>query len=118
MTTDNDNKVIGTEETTETNSNKKRTRVRSPYLFPAHGLDMALQVAERVEMEGGGSLSEAALAVSMSSSAKSSTFRLKTLTAKQFGLVVKSGPNLVTTPLGKAIFKPTHEMGRFEICQP
>ena len=90
-------------------TSQRRQRVRSPYLFPAYGIATALQVAERVESDGGGSLNEATLAIAMSSSAKSSTFRLKTLTAKQFGILAKNGPDLQTTALGKAILKPTHE---------
>ena len=88
---------------------QKNRRVRSPYLFPAYGIDTALKVAETVESHGGGSLNEAALAMAMSSSAKSSTFRLKTLTGKQFGIIAKIGPDLQTTRLGKAILKPTYE---------
>ena len=92
-----------------TEGNQKKQRVRSPYLFPAYGIATALQVAKIVESDGGGSLSEAALAMAMSSSAKSSTFRLKVLTGKQFGLLAKNGSNVQTTPLGKAILKPTHD---------
>ena len=88
---------------------QQKRRVRSPYLFPAYAIATALQVAEIVENDGGGSLNEATLAMAMSSSAKSSTFRLKTLTGKQFGVIAKSGENLQTTPLGKAILKPTHD---------
>ena len=95
------------EETTQESQPQKR--IRSPYLFPAYGIATALQVGQIVESDGGGSLSETALAMAMSSSAKSSTFRLKTLTAKQFGIVTKNGPNLLTTPLAKAIFKPTRD---------
>lgn len=87
-----------------------KKRVRSPYLFPAYGLGHAIQVAQRVETDGGGTLSEETLAIALGgSSTKSSTFRLQTLTPRQFGLLDKNGPNLSTTSLAKAIFKPTSD---------
>ncbi len=92
-----------------TPAKERKKPVRSPYLFPAYGLGLALEIAGRVESDGGGSLSEETLAIAMAASAKSSTFRLKTLTARQFGLLEKHGPNLSTTPLAKAIFKPTND---------
>ena len=87
----------------------KRKRVRSPYLFPAYDFGLARQIAERVEKDGAGSLSEETLAIALRLSAKSSGFQLKTLTARQFGLLAKHGNVLSTTPLAKTIFKPTDE---------
>ena len=48
----------------------------------------------------------------MTASVKSSTFRLKALTPRQFGLLEKSGPNLSTTRLAKAILKPANDRER------
>ncbi|MEK7274470.1 MAG: hypothetical protein AAB110_04360 [Candidatus Desantisbacteria bacterium] len=62
-----------------------------------------------MERDGGGSLSEETLAIALCLSAKSSGFHLKTLTARQFGLLTKQGETLSTTPLAKAIFKPKNE---------
>lgn len=87
----------------------KRTRQRSAYLFPAYDFSTALDIAQRVEENGNGSLSEETLAVNMGLSAKSSGFKLKTLTARQFQLLTKQGETLITTPTAKAILKPTSE---------
>jgi len=86
-----------------------KKRMRSPYLFPAYDFSMARQIAERVEKDGAGSLSEETLAIALHLSAKSSGFQLKTLTARQFGLLTKQRETLSTTPMAKAIFKPTTE---------
>jgi hypothetical protein len=84
-------------------------RVRSPYLFPAYNFALARQIAERVEQDGAGSLSEETLAIALHLSSKSSGFQLKALTARQFGLLTKQGEMLSTTPLAKRIFKPVNE---------
>lgn len=86
-----------------------KKRMRSPYLFPAYDFSMARQITERVEKDGAGSLSEETLAIALHLSAKSSGFQLKTLTARQFGLLTKQRETLSTTPMAKAIFKPTTE---------
>lgn len=86
-----------------------KKRMRSPYLFPAYDFSMARQIAERVEKDGAGSLSEETLAIALHLSIKSSGFQLKTLTARQFGLLTKQRETLSTTPMAKAIFKPTTE---------
>lgn len=91
---------------------QKKQRIRSPYLFPAYNFNMARQIAEVVEKDGAGILSEETLAIALHLSAKSSGFQLKTLTARQFGLLTKQGEMLATTPLAKAIFKPTTEPER------
>ena len=87
----------------------RKRPVRSEFHFPIYPLSVALEVTEKVEMEGGGSLSEAALAISLGASTKSSGFQLKVLTAKQFGLLTKQGDNLMVTPIGKSIFKPVSD---------
>lgn len=87
----------------------KRKRVRSPYLFPAYNFSLARQIAETVERDGAGSLSEETLAITLRLSVKSSGFQLKTLTARQFGLLAKHGNMLSTTPLAKAIINPEDE---------
>lgn len=96
------------------NSNEKqaqptRTHKRSPYLFPAYDFGLARQIAEKVERDGAGSLSEETLAIALRLSVKSSGFQLKALASRQFGLITKQGPMLTTTPLAKAIFKPINE---------
>jgi len=48
----------------------------------------------------------------LGASAKSSGFRLRTLAARQFGLMTKQGDMLRNTPLAKAIIKPTNETER------
>ena len=95
-------------ESTQTRtSTGRKARQRSVYLFPAYGFTTALDIARRVEESGGGSLSEDTLAVNLGLSVKSSGFRLKSLAARQFQLVVKQGDTLSTTPVAKAILKPT-----------
>ncbi len=89
------------------NAGARKARQRSVYLFPAYGFTTALDIARRVEESGGGTLTEETLAVSMGLSVKSSGFRLKSLAARQFQLVTKQGQTLITTPVAKAIFKPT-----------
>ena len=85
----------------------RKARQRSVYLFPAYGFTTALDIARRVEESGGGTLTEETLAVNLGLSVKSSGFRLKNLAARQFQLISKQGEILATTPVAKAIFKPT-----------
>ena len=85
----------------------RKSPVRSEYLFPAYALGTALVIAERVERDGAGSLTEQTLAMAMSMSVKGSTFKLRHLTARQFGLLSRQGDTLSTTPRSKAIFKST-----------
>lgn len=86
---------------------KARKRpVRAEFPFPIYPLSAALEIARKVETEYAGSLTEATLAIALAASAKSSGFQLKVLTAKQFGLLIKQGDNLMTTKLAKSIFKP------------
>lgn len=91
----------------ERSSTGRKQRQRSAYLFPAYGFTTALDIARRVEEGGGGTLSEETLALNLGLSAKSSGFRLKSLAARQFQLITKQGDTLSTTPVAKAIFKPT-----------
>lgn len=95
-----------------TRDKARKSPVRSQYLFPAYGFSDGLELARYVERDGGGTLTEATLAVNMSMSAKSSAFRLRGLTARQFGLLLKTGEQLTSTPLLKAILKPTSEAER------
>lgn len=96
---------------TEEQQNKKPRKrpIRSRYLFPAYDFGIARQITEKVEFEGAGRLSEATLAIALHVSAKSSGFKLKTLAARQFRLLTKERDMLSTTPLAKAILKPTTE---------
>lgn len=96
-----------TQENQGRSNSARKTRQRSVYLFPAYGFTTALDIARRVEESGGGSLTEETLAVNLGLSAKSSGFRLKSLAARQFQLISKQGDTLFTTPVAKAIFKPT-----------
>lgn len=96
----------GSQGTSRTGTTRK-ARQRSVYLFPAYGFTTALDIARRVEESGGGTLTEETLAVNMGLSVKSSGFRLKSLAARQFQLISKQGETLTTTPVAKAIFKPT-----------
>lgn len=90
----------------------RKKRVRSPYLFPVYDFGVARRIAERVERDGAGSLSEETLAIALGVSAKSSGYRLRTLTARQFRLLTKQGEILSTTLLAKAMLKPTTEEER------
>ena len=96
---------------TEEQQNKRPRKrpVRSRYLFPSYDFGIARQITEKVEFEGAGRLSEVNLAISLGVSAKSSGFKLKALSARQFRLLLKSRDVLSTTPLAKAILKPTNE---------
>jgi hypothetical protein len=87
----------------------RKKPVRSRFQFPSYDFGVARQITEKVEFEGAGHLSEQTLAISLHASAKSSGFRLKTLAARQFQLLTKEGNMLTTTPLAKAILKPTSE---------
>jgi hypothetical protein len=89
-----------------TQAKKFRKYVRSRFSFPSYNFGTALQLADKVEYEGGGRLTDATLAISLKASAKSSGFRLRTLAARQFGLLDKQGEMLVTTTRAKAILKP------------
>lgn len=88
-------------------SSARKRPVRSRLLFPAYGFNAAFQIAKTVEMDGNGSLTEESLAIALELSVKSSGFKLKTLTARQFGLLTKSGTIISTTPLTKAMVRPT-----------
>lgn len=88
----------------------RKTRVKSAYLFPMYDFNTAKLIADTIERDGAGNLTEETLAIALGSSVKSSGFQLKALTARQFGLVTKQGNTLSTTNLEKAIFKPTSEV--------
>lgn len=96
----------------------RKVRQRSVYLFPAYSFAVALDIARRVEENGGGTLAEETLAVGLGLSAKSSGFRLKSLAARQFHLVSKQGKTLTSTAVAKAILKPTsNEDAQRGFCQ-
>ncbi len=96
----------------------RKVRQRSVYLFPAYSFTVALDIARRVEESGGGTLIEETLALDLGLSAKSSGFRLKSLSARQFQLVSKKGKTLTSTPVAKAILKPTsNEDAQRGFCQ-
>lgn len=90
-------------------SSGRKERRRSIYKFPAYDFKVALEIAGKVEDNGGGTLSEETLAVSLGLSKSSSGFRLKILAARNFNLLVKRGASLSTTPIAKAILKPTSD---------
>ena len=92
----------------------RKVPVRSVYLFPAYDFSVAKQIAERVEQDGGGKLSEHTLARAMEQSVKSSAFQLRVLTARQFGLVIRHDKEVETTTLAKAILKPLAPDERFK----
>lgn len=96
----------------EQKSKTRKRPVRSGYLFPSYDFGVARKIAENVERNGAGILSEETLAITLGASAKSSGFRLRALAARQFGLLTKQGDTLKTTPLAKAIIKPTNESER------
>jgi hypothetical protein len=87
----------------------RKRPVKSPHLFPSYPFNTAITLASMVARDGGGSLSEATLAMILGISAKSSGFRLKVLSARQFGLVAKNGEILSATPLAKAIIQPASQ---------
>ena len=89
------------------NSSSRKVRQRSAFLFPSYGFSTALDIARQVEESGGGSLTEETLAVSLGLSKGSSGFRLKSLAARHFNLLSKQGSTVTTTPIAKAILKPT-----------
>ena len=91
------------------NGSRRKARQRPAYPFPAYGFSIALDIARRVEESGGGTLSEETLAVNLGLSKNSSGFRLKCLAARNFNLLVKEGPTVSTTPIAKAILKPTSD---------
>lgn len=97
----------GTIDQQDNEGKKRKTRQRSPFLFPAYNLGTAIDVAKRVDEGGAGTLSEDVLAVNMGLSVKSSGFQVKCLTARQFGLLTKQSENLTTTPIAKSILHPT-----------
>ena len=90
-------------------SSGRKERRRSIYKFPAYDFKVALEIAGKVEDNGGGTLSEETLAVSLGLSRSSSGFRLKILAARNFNLLVKRGSSLSTTSIAKAILKPTSD---------
>lgn len=87
----------------------RKPRVKATYMFPAYDLGSALQLARKVDSDGGGSLTEETLAINLGVSAKSSGYRLKCLAARQFGLLSKQRERLTTTSLTQAILKPTSD---------
>jgi hypothetical protein len=98
-----------TSPSTANNGVRRKSYKKSPYLFPAYNFAEAKLIAQTIENDGGGALTEETLAMNLHQSAKSSGFRLKVLTAKQFQLLTRQGSNLSTTPLAKAIFKPAND---------
>lgn len=100
------------EQENKNQTKKRKAPVRSPYLFPAYDFGEARRISERVERDGGGSLTEETLAIALHLSAKSSGFKLRALTARQFKLLAKQGQHLITTPLAKSMLKPVSEQER------
>ena len=98
-----------TDPTSQSQTKTQRTRTKSEYLFPTYDFNMGKLIAETVERDGGGALTEETLAIDLGLSAKSSGFQLKALTARQFGLLTKQGETLTTTQLAKSIFKPAND---------
>ena len=82
---------------------KRKSPVRSGYLFPAYDFATALGVTEVVETAGAGRLEEETLAINLSQSVKSSSFKLRVLSAKQFGLLSKQGDYLIVSATAKSI---------------
>lgn len=88
---------------------RRQSYVRSQYLFPVYDMNAALEVANKIDTQGAGTLSEASLAMALGLSAKSSGFALRVATAKQFGLVERRGGNLHTTELVKGVLRSIGE---------
>lgn len=101
--------MVTAQDENKQNEKPRKPYVRSPYLFPAYDFGVARRIAGIVERDGAGSLTEETLAIALRSSAKSSGFRLRTLAARQFKLLIRQGQNLSTTDLAKAVIKPTSE---------
>lgn len=85
----------------------RKARQESAYPFPAYGFSTALDLARRVEENGGGNLTEETLAVSLGLAKNSSAFRLRRLAAQRFNLISKRSSTVTTTAIAKSILKPT-----------
>ena len=85
----------------------RKARQASAYPFPAYGFATALDIARRVEENGGGNLTEETLAVSLGLAKNSSAFRLRRLAAQRFNLISKRSSTITTTAIAKSILKPT-----------
>lgn len=88
------------------NSERERSTIGFPYMDLADALQMVRALHENV---GQGDASEDQLAAWMNLSAKSSGFRVRTGTAKMFGLVEGRGDGLCLTQLGRAAMDPAQE---------
>lgn len=85
----------------------RKARQEPAYPFPAYGFSIALDIARRVEENGGGNLTEETLAVSLGLAKNRSAFRLRRLAAQRFNLINKRNAILTTTDIAKSILKPT-----------
>ncbi len=82
-------------------------RQRSTIGFPYMDLNDAMEVARAIhENVGQGDCSEDQLAAWLRVSSKSSSFRAKLSTARMFGLIEGSNPNIGLTSLGRQIVDP------------
>ncbi len=86
----------------------KRTNERSTIAFPYGDLNEALAVADAIHEEAGTECSVDQLAAFLKQSAQSGAFRIKTSTARVFGLIETDKGGVALTALGRQIVDPAH----------
>lgn len=77
--------------------------VRPPYIH----LGDAVEIIRRIHEDAGGSVSEDQLSTLFGNSVKSSSFQLKLMSLKAFGLVSQSGKRIALSPTGQGIVAAT-----------
>src|SRR5262245_20509842 len=98
-----------TQPTIEEADSEQGTRERSSIGFPYGDLEDAVSIAKAVHAVGGSSCQVEQLAAHLGMVPTGGAFRIKTVTAKIFGLTQYSQGTNTLTPLGQRIVDPKQE---------
>ena len=88
---------------------ERQARTRGEYRFPYHRLDNCLEVARVIEDRGAGRLRRPDLAREMNSTVTSSSFEMRLVSARLFGLILRNGESYETTALAKRILSGSEQ---------
>ncbi|HUW13326.1 MAG TPA: hypothetical protein VM537_26615 [Anaerolineae bacterium] len=81
----------------------KATSQRSQYRFPYHRLDTCVDTAKVIEQQGSGRMRPQDLARNLNLSATSSSFEMRLVSARLFGLIRRAGDVFEATALAKRV---------------
>ena len=79
---------------------------RAPRRYPYYPLEHAVEVAQRIYGEGGGSVDKAQLAELLGKGKGSSALEMRIISAAMFGIVQRHEGKIETTDLGRRVARP------------